>query len=138
MKTRIAKVVKSIDIFGDTVSFTARNGDKSFKTWLGALVTFFLYMIIASYSIKRFVVMINRDDTKFAETTEDNAENLDDYAKYLDDLNVSLGFRVLLITSQNTYKTLDKSEYHGYLDINVVTETWAYDPENTSSTSNVT
>ena len=82
--------------------------------------------------------MINRDDTKFAETTEDNAENLDDYAKYLDDLNVSLGFRVLLITSQNTYKTLDKSDYHGYLDINVATETWAYDPENTSSTSNVT
>ena len=95
MKTRITKIVKSIDIFGDTVSFTAKEGDKSFKTWLGALVTLSLYMLIAFYSVKRFVVMINRDDTKFAETAEDNAENIDDHAKYLDDLNVSLGFRVL-------------------------------------------
>ena len=138
MKIKVAKVVKSIDIFGDKVSFSAKDGDKSFKTWLGAIITFFMYMLIASYSIKRFIVMINRDDTKFAETTEGNAENIDESAKFLDDLNVSLGFRLVSITGRDTQKTLDKSDYHGYLDLNVFTETWVYDPITQSSTSNVT
>ena len=138
MKTKITKVVKSIDIFGDTVSFSAKNGEKSFKTWLGALVTFFLYMLLASYSIKRFIVMINRDDTKFTETTEGNAENIDDSAKYLNDLNVTLAFRVLEITNQSTFKTLNKSDFHGYLDVRVSTESWFFDPENLIVTSDST
>ena len=70
--------------------------------------------------------MINRDDTKFIETTEGNAQNIDDSAKYLDDLNVNLAFKVIEITNQNTYKTLHKSDFHGYLDIKVSTESWFF------------
>ena len=80
--------------------------------------------------------MVNRDDTKFSVTAEGKAINDEDSAKYLDDLNVSFGFRLVQIIGRNTYRTLDKSDYHGYLDVNVFTETWVYDPEKLASTSN--
>ena len=87
--------MKSIDIFGDSISFTARNGDSNFKTWLGALITLFLYFLVVFYSTRRFVVMINREDTKFGESTAGNAQNVEEEAKHLEDLDISLAFRLL-------------------------------------------
>ena len=60
-------MIKSIDIFGESINFTTKNGDKNFKTWLGALMTLFLYFLVIIYSTKRLFVMINREDTKYFE-----------------------------------------------------------------------
>ena len=65
MRNRITTIMKSIDIFGDSINFSAKDGARTYKTCVGALVTFFLCILLSLYSTKRFVIMMNRDDTKF-------------------------------------------------------------------------
>ena len=95
MKNRITTTMKSIDIFGDSINFSAKGGARNFKTWVGALFTFLLCILLISYSVKRFVIMINRDDTKFGVSTAVNVQDFEDEALLLEDLDVQLGFRLV-------------------------------------------
>ena len=95
MKKRITTTMKSIDIFGDSIYISAKGGARNFKTWIGALLTFLLCTLLISYSAKRFVIMIDRDDTKFGVSTAVNIQDSEDGAILLDDLDIQLAFRLV-------------------------------------------
>ena len=61
--------------------------------------------------------MINREDTKFEESTAINAQNIDENAKKLEELDVNFAFRLIRLVGPNGIVTLDKKDYHGYLNV---------------------
>ena len=78
MRNRTAKIMKSIDIFGDSINFSAKDGERSYKTCVGAFVTLLLFILLSLYSTKRFIIMINRDDTKYGASTSFNTHAFED------------------------------------------------------------
>ena len=66
--SKIAISFKSLDAFGETIGFSVKKGQKSFKTVRGAVLSLIIYSLIVIYGITKFQVMLNREDTKFQET----------------------------------------------------------------------
>jgi len=63
-------------MYGVPVKFNVRGVEK-FRTLGGACVSFFAIVLILSYSIFKFTVLVNRDDTMFFRT-----ENLNYYESF--------------------------------------------------------
>ena len=91
---KIATHLKSIDIFGESVNFNARDQSKTFKTWPGALMTLLFALVVAAYGGKRFIVFINRDDTKFQEAVSLNQFDPEDKPISFEELGISFAFRL--------------------------------------------
>ena len=65
--------LKSLDNFGDSVSFSVGNGLKSYRTWPGAICSILIYSIILLYGSSKFAIMAKREDTKQVTTVQEHA-----------------------------------------------------------------
>ena len=61
---KIASFLKSLDKFGDSVSFNV-NRQPKFGTWFGLLCTAVTLLLISCYAYVRFMVMWNYEDTMY-------------------------------------------------------------------------
>ena len=59
---------KSVDMFGQSVNFTW-NGEDTYKTSWGALVSWVILFIMTAYTVYRLVYMVNRWNPSVAKTT---------------------------------------------------------------------
>ena len=62
----LSKVFHQIDLFPQDMSFRENGGD-SFKTTCGALLSFVLIMMIGLYSVQKYLILVERDDTLISE-----------------------------------------------------------------------
>ena len=56
----------------------------------------------------------------------------------LEDLDVEVAFRLVQIDGKLRRRTLSKSDYYGYLEIDVSTLSWTYDPNSEVLVKNYT
>ena len=63
---------KLLDLFGETIGFTV-NGYSSHRTCAGSFVSLIVILITALYSVDKWTVMMDREDTSFQEVTDENA-----------------------------------------------------------------
>ena len=51
---KLISVYKSVDKFGDSIGFKVRNGESSFKTIPGAILSLVIYLLIVIYGSTKF------------------------------------------------------------------------------------
>ena len=51
---KLISIFKSVDMFGDSIGFTVRNGAVSFKTIPGAILSLIIYLLIVIYGSTKF------------------------------------------------------------------------------------
>ena len=62
-----------MDNFGESINFSLRDGNKSYKTMPGAICSLAIYSIILLYGATKLSIMANRQDTKQVSTVQVNA-----------------------------------------------------------------
>ncbi|TNV82719.1 hypothetical protein FGO68_gene2428 [Halteria grandinella] len=67
-KKQMKESFKSVDMFGQSVSFTW-NGEDTYKTSWGAFLSWIILLIMAAYTIYRLIYMVNRWNPGVAKTT---------------------------------------------------------------------
>ena len=50
----ISSYMMKIDSFGEDKSFTVRDGDRYYRTWLGTLLTLLIYGVIVVYGMNKY------------------------------------------------------------------------------------
>ena len=60
---KLGSKVKSLDIFGEGVGFSIRDGKSTHTTYFGSLMTLLLIVITGTYTFKRYNVMAEYGDT---------------------------------------------------------------------------
>ena len=71
-KRNLGRSLKQFDFFASNITFK-QDGSSSFGSFFGALTSLLITIIVASYGIKKFIDMINYDDTNFSDFKTDNA-----------------------------------------------------------------
>ena len=61
--------VKALDMFGEQVQFKV-NGKDTHRTYIGALISFFVIVITFIYALQRYDVMLERGDTVYTQNEE--------------------------------------------------------------------
>ena len=64
-KGKLTNWLKSFDIFGSSVGFTVKNGDSTYKTCAGFIVTISIYLLVIIYGSTKFNAMWQIEDTNF-------------------------------------------------------------------------
>ena len=67
--SRVLNTFKSIDNFGDSVSFQF-NGQNQYNSILGSFITILILMTVSYYGVEKFNSMSNRLDTDFQSSVE--------------------------------------------------------------------
>jgi hypothetical protein len=63
--TKSVNFIKSIDVYGKSITMTHNKRDK-FKTTMGGIASIFVTLLIASYVSYLFYIMFAREDTSFS------------------------------------------------------------------------
>ena len=69
--------MKSLDIFGVGIGFNIAGKHKSYS-YLGALLTIYVFMITGLYAFKRYTIMVNLNDTTYNIIPEDSHYSADE------------------------------------------------------------
>ena len=64
LRKRVARILRKGDIFGDQVKFTV-DGNETYTSVYGTLVSLVIFAILLPYTVKKFGVMLEREDTRF-------------------------------------------------------------------------
>ena len=67
--SKASSFIKSIDLFGQNVGFLV-NGDQSFKTWTGTMISLLIFIVVAYYGVQKFNILRGKLDTTFLRTEE--------------------------------------------------------------------
>ena len=62
-KSRASSLLKRLDLFGRNILLTYQ-GDDKFKTNFGAVLSMLLIMLMVSFTLFKFAIMVNRSDFK--------------------------------------------------------------------------
>ena len=57
--------IKSLDSFGEGVTFNIGDGETTHKSYLGSILTLMVFVIVATFGFKRYTVMSNYEETVF-------------------------------------------------------------------------
>ena len=82
-KRNFSRTFKQFDFFATNITFK-EDGSDSFGSIFGAFMSLLIALIVASYGIKKFIDMINYNDTNFSEFKTDNS--LSEEVIYQDEL----------------------------------------------------
>ena len=110
---KIANVQKSIDIFGERVSFNI-DGAESHKSFFGAFVTIIISLIVLSYGLDKFILMTEYRDTIHQETTD--IWSIDKEKVFLQsETKMNVAFTIYDVQLDGTGGALSYEEYGSYL-----------------------
>ena len=71
----VTKYFKMFDLYGESVGFTIDKGNEKYRTVIGAVLSIVVLAAVASQSIVKFEVLVNRSDTNYQEFLVDQEEN---------------------------------------------------------------
>ena len=111
---KITDLVKSIDIFGDSVGFTVNNGSSTYQTWTGTFVSIVIQILVIIYAVKKFTIMTNYEDTNFQSILEKHAIPVDKNFTS-EDINFNIAF-ALFQYDQKGVSIVTEKDMYGYLE----------------------
>ena len=76
---KLATYFRRADFFATDVAFR-ENGGQSFGSIFGSFLSLLIALVVSSYGISKFIIMINREDTYFNEWIVENELTDDDYS----------------------------------------------------------
>ena len=108
---------KKVDFFATDVAFR-ENGGNSFGTIFGACVSLLIALIVSSYGFSKFVVMINYEDTRFNDVTEENSLSDDEFGQ--EELQFQIAFGLFDFYYDNLANSeIFKANYEQFIDFEV-------------------
>ena len=108
----------SFDGFGDSVSFSVKNGEKTYKTWPGAICGLLIFCIIVVYGGTKFIIMKNRLDTKQVTTIQTSAFPSDQVYSAAE---LDFDFQFWLVSrGETSYSTWSIEEAKQFINVTLV------------------
>ena len=104
-KSNILETVKSFDMFAETVSFNVGRGRQKHGTLFGTLMTVVILICMAIYAANKLGRLIDYQDTKYMETTEEGFEPDKKYS--LKELNMELVVQIVDFVTLSTINPAD-------------------------------
>ena len=75
-RKQLGDYVKSIDIYGERFNFQV-DGQEHHRTYFGTLLSLLVFITLGIYATKRFNILMDRGDTKYQTTYDDNSLDVD-------------------------------------------------------------
>ena len=107
---RLCSSFKQIDLYGKNISLSFE-GEEKFKTYIGAVTSFFIGTTMIIYFVYLFIVLISKSNSSVSKTTLRKELSQDTEIQYLGQNNFMFGFSV----DYNGYNLLQDPSYLTYI-----------------------
>lgn len=108
--TKVKEKALIVDSFGKPFTFLLPDGQKMYRSLLGAILTVFIIMTVSFYAIYKWQLLIDKDEAKIALVIEEGyfIENNSTISSLEDGFNIAVG-----ITSGNSLSKLHEDKTIG-------------------------